>query len=115
MLITILKQKCVSCGLPGVIEVSTMLRASQYNHITNTYQKKSLSQRWNIMPDGRRVQRDLYSAFLLQHVTVQRDGFDSEQLHKDYESFMVLHDQVINKLMSASKTITSMGIRRSIS
>ncbi len=112
MMIEILKQKCNSLGLPGVVEVSTTLRASQYNHISDTYEKKSLSQRWNDMPDGRRIQRDLYSAFLLQHVNPQRDGYDSVQLHNDYENFIILHDKAITQLMSAKKTIASMGIRR---
>lgn len=112
MMIEILKQKCNSLGLPGVVEVSTTLRASQYNHISDTYEKKTLSQRWNDMPDGRRIQRDLYSAFLLQHVNPQRDGYNSEQLHNDYEKFIILHDKAIAQLMSARKTIASMGIRR---
>ena len=38
-------------------------KASQYNHLDHSYNKKKLSQRWNQMPDGRRIQRDLYSAF----------------------------------------------------
>ena len=112
MLISILKQKCDSLGLPGVIEVPTSVRASQYNHLSDSYQKKSLSQRWNDMPYGRRIQRDLYSAFLLQHMTPQLDAFDTDALHQDYEHFVVLHDQIIRRLSTATKTIASMGVRR---
>ena len=115
MLIEILKQKCDSLGLPGVKKVPLKLKASQYNHITGTEEKKELSQRWNYMPDGRKIQRDLYSAFLLQHVTPQLDGYgyDSAQLHLDYEHFVLLHDQTIQTLINAPKTISSMGISRS--
>lgn len=115
MLIGILDQKLRSRGLDGVIKVSTSVRASQYNHITDEYQKKSLSQRWNDMPDGRRIQRDLYSAFLLQHMNEKQDGFDAAALSRDYESFVVLHDEMIHKLRTAPKTISSMGITRTVS
>lgn len=110
-LIQILKLKCESLDLPGVVEVPTSLRASQYNHQSDTYEKKTLSQRWNQMPDGDRIQRDMYSAFLLQHCTPQLDGFDREALQRDYEVFRNLHHQTIQRLRIQPKTLTSMGIR----
>ena len=112
MLIGILKQKLISRGLDGDIEVPTSVRASQFNHISSKYQKKPLSQRWNEMPDGRRIQRDMYSAFLLQHINKQHDGFDLKTLNRDYANFVRLHDDVIKKLQTAPKTISSMGIVR---
>ena len=65
MLTGILNQKLLSRGMDGIVQVNTRVRASQFNHMTGEYIKKPLSQRWNDMPDGRRIQRDLYSAFLL--------------------------------------------------
>lgn len=112
MLILILEQKCKSRGLPGVIRVPTDVKASQYNHMTDTYTPKSLSQRWNDMPDGKHIQRDLYSAFLLRRVTPELDGFERARLIEDYDGFTNLHDQVIHELMLAPKTIASMGISR---
>ncbi len=114
-LIEILNQKLLSRGCGGVVKVSTFVRASQFNHITGDYQKKPLSQRWNEMPDGRRIQRDMYSAFLLQHINDTQDGFDVASLHHDYEQFVVLHDRMINELKAAPKTLASMGIARSAS
>ena len=114
-LIGILRLKCVSLEIPGVIEVPTSLRASQYNHETKEYTPKSLSQRWNDMPDGNRIQRDLYSAFLLQHYNPQLESFDQEALEKDYPQFVQLHDQTIQRLLTVPKTPSSMGIRRSVS
>lgn len=111
-LVTILKNKCTSLGLPGVIPINTKVRASQYNHLTDSYQKKELSQRWNEMPDGRKIQRDLYSAFLLQHMNSQLDGFDRAALQRDYESFVSLHDQAILRAAAAPKLISSMGVKR---
>ena len=115
MLLRILQQKCDSLGLPGVVKVSTSVRASQYNHLTDTYQKKPLSQRWNEMPDGRRIQRDLYSAFLLQHMTPRLDGFDPDGLRRDYEQFTALHEKAIQQLRLAPRTLASMGLRRACS
>ena len=114
-LIEILRQKCESLGLPGVNKVSTLLRASQYNHQSKEYIAKSLSQRWNDMPDGRRIQRDLYSAFLLQHYDPQSENFDQESLERDYPQFVRLHDLTVRRLSMLPKTLSSMGLRRSIS
>ena len=115
MLIGILKQKLLSRGVDGLIEVPTSVRASQFNHLSGEYHKKTLSQRWNDMPDGRRIQRDLYSAFLLQHTNREQNGFDTEILNRDYESFVAQHDKTIQELKSSPKTLASMGIRRTIS
>lgn len=115
MLIGILRQKCISRGLPGVVEVPTSVKASQYNHQTREYTAKSLSQRWNTMPDGSRIQRDLYSAFLLQHYCAQTGSFHQASLERDYPQFVQLHDQVIQRLSTMPKTLSSMGIRRSVS
>ena len=51
-LIGILQRKSAALGIPGVIEVPTSVKASQYNHQSSTYTHKPLSQRWNNMPDG---------------------------------------------------------------
>lgn len=115
MLIGIIRQKCISIGLPGVIEVPTIAKASQYNHQSKTYIAKSLSQRWNVMPDGNRIQRDLYSAFLLQHYDPAKETFDQESLERDYPQFLQLHNQTIRRLSTMPKTLSSMGIRRSVS
>jgi len=86
-------------------------KASQYNHLDHTYKPKKLSQRWNIMPDGRRIQRDLYSAFLLQHTNADLDGFVQCLCDKDYENFVMLHDNVIALLLDKNHP-SSMGIKQ---
>ena len=111
-LIGLLDIKLKSRGLEGVSKVPTSVRASQYNHLTDDYHKKELSERWNNMPDGRRIQRDLYSAFLLQHMNETRTGFDKDALSIDYERFTVLHDQCIEELRRSTKTLASMGLVR---
>lgn len=111
-LIDLLDLKLKSRGLGGIVRVDTKVRASQYNHLTDDYRKKELSERWNNMPDGRRIQRDLYSAFLLQHMNEKLDGFDKEALQHDFDQFVIQHDQCIENLKKAPKTLASMGIVR---
>lgn len=111
-LIGLLDLKLKSRGLAGVIRVDTRVRASQYNHLSDDYRKKELRDRWNDMPDGRHIQRDLYSAFLLQHMNEKQDGFDKAALHRDYEQFTERHNQCIEELRTAPKTLASMGIVR---
>ena len=113
-LIAVLRQKCVSLGLPGVIEVPLSLKASQYNHQSGEYTPKPLSQRWNKMPDGENIQRDLYSAFLLQHYDPQTNSFNLQLLQQDYPQFVRHHHQAIQRLSAIPKTPSSMGICRSI-
>lgn len=56
-------------GARQVIDVRT-LKNSQYDHATETYTKKPLSQRIHVFGDGRgRVQRDVYSAFLARNAS----------------------------------------------
>ena len=111
-LIGLLDIKLKSRGLEGVVKVPTSVRASQYNHLTDDYHKKELSERWNNMPDGRRIQRDLYSAFLLQHMNETQTDFDKASLFTDYEQFTVLHDRCLEELRRAPKTLASMGLVR---
>ncbi len=113
-LIAVLRQKCVSLGLPGVIDVPLSLKASQYNHQSGEYTPKPLSQRWNKMPDGENIQRDLYSAFLLQHYDPQTNSFNLQLLQQDYPQFVQHHHQAIQRLSAIPKTPSSMGICRSI-
>jgi transposase len=54
-------------GQRQIIDVR-QLKTSQYDHTTDTFRKKPLSQRKHVFGDGRgRVQRDLYSAFLARN------------------------------------------------
>ena len=73
------------------------IKASQYNHITNSYKKKPLSQRWSEIGNDK-IQRDLYSAFLIRNTTPTLDHIDQESCIKQYDHFKVLHDIEIKKL-----------------
>ena len=59
-----------SCCASQQVDLHTCsLKMSQYDHTTQTYTKKPLSQRWHVLGDGSGVvQRDIYSAFLARCV-----------------------------------------------
>lgn len=114
-LIGMLERKCCSLEIPGVVKVDTRAKASQYNHQSKEYTAKPLSQRWNYMPDGNRIQRDLYSAFLLQQYEPATKSFNQGTLERKYPQFVQLHNQTVRRLAEMPKTLSSMGIRRSIS
>ena len=86
-------------------------KASQYNHITDEYHKKKLSARWDVMPDGTKVQRDLYSAFLLQHVDDTLENYDKEALVIDFPSFLALHTREVERLKHTDMP-SSCGIKK---
>ena len=75
-----------------LIKINTYeARASQFNHIDLTYKKKKLSQRWNTI-DGYKVQRDMYSAFLIQHINDDLSSFNLQECRKDFKNFLRLHE-----------------------
>ncbi len=107
----ILEKKVLEYG--GILcRVSTFkTRASQYNHITDEYHKKKLSARWDVMPDGTKVQRDLYSAYLLQHIDNTLEQYDKEALNADFQDFLRLHDTEIKRLKTTAMP-SSCGVRK---
>ena len=86
-------------------------KATQYNHVTDDYNKKKLSARWDIMPDGTKVQRDLYSAFLLQHIDDTLENYDKESLTVDFTAFLVLHAREIERLKTIDMP-SSCGVKK---
>ena len=96
-LLTILDNKLKYFG-EKLIKVNTKeVKASQYNHLNCRYNKKKLSQRWNDL-NGIKVQRDLYSAFLIQHVNDDLCTINQEECKRDFERFKILHDKEIERL-----------------
>jgi putative transposase len=61
-------------------------RASQYNHVTDTYKKHDLSERIKTVGD-KVVQRDCYSAFLLYHIKDLKHP-DQQECIYDFDNFI---------------------------
>ena len=92
-----LKRKAEAVG--GVYaEVDTKeFKASQYNHVTDTYEKIPLSQREKEI-GKRKVQRDLYSAFLIRNADLDFKHPDREKCEYEFEYFADMQDQLILKM-----------------
>ncbi|MEF2115385.1 transposase, partial [Clostridium frigoriphilum] len=86
------------------------VKASQYNHIEDKYVKKELFERWNDFGEFK-IQRDLYSSFLIMNVKDNLEEIDKELCFKQFDNFRKLHDKEILKIQSSSiNLINSMGI-----
>ena len=72
-------------------------RASQYNHLTDTYIKPLLSER--VKKIGKHIiQRDLYSAYLLLNHTEDLKEIDREKCIEHFNTFLENHNQLISTL-----------------
>jgi len=108
MFLAILKRKLSYFGI-SLIEIDTFLaRASQFNHTDESYQKKKLSERWNII-NGIKVQRDMYSAFLIMNINPDLKTFNLEKCNKRFETFLHLHNQEIKRLRG-NRNLSCIGI-----
>ena len=84
------------------------VRASQYDHAEDDYKKKKLSQRWAII-DGHKVQRDMYSSFLIQNVNETLDGIDRDKCIDRFDNFIKLHNMEVQRL-TGKKNLSSIAI-----
>lgn len=92
-----------------LIKINTIeARASQFNHFDKTYTKKKLSQRWNDL-NGIRVQRDLYSAFLIMNISDDLKNFDIEKCNDRFDTFYKLHNLEVKRL-KGNKNLNSIAI-----
>ena len=83
-------------------------KASQFNHFDRTYNKKELSQRWNEF-NGIRVQRDMYSAFLIMNVASDLKSFDIDKCNERFDNFYQLHNLEVERL-TGRRNLSSIGI-----
>ena len=108
MLLGIIDRKLSYYG-KRLIKIDTWsAKASQFNHFDGTYNKKKLSQRWNNF-NGLKVQRDLYSAFLIMNVASDLKSFNIDKCNERFENFYRLHDLEVERF-SGYKTLSSIGI-----
>ena len=99
--ITILTNKAVRSG-GNVIKVDTFeTKASQFDHTDESYTKKRLSERMAHLSSGEVVQRDLYSAFLLEHIDTEILKYDIEALKAAFPAFLKMHENTKKRLQEA--------------
>ena len=72
-------------------------RASQYNHVTNEYNKPLLSERTKKIWENS-IQRDLYSAYLLLNHKKNLKEIDRKKCIEHFNTFLENHNQLISTL-----------------
>lgn len=103
--IRILKRKLQADGV--VHEVNTrQFRASQYDHVSDSYIRKKLSKRNNVI-GGEWIQRDLYSAFLLKNSDSSLEHADRNRCFATYPAFRNAHHQCIDAIKHSHKKVPS--------
>ena len=108
MLLNIINRKLNYFG-KKLIEIDTFeAKASQFNHFDGTYTKKSLSQRWNDF-NGIKIQRDLYSAFLIMNIADDLKNFDISKCNERFENFYRLHNLEVHRL-TGKNNLSSIAI-----
>ena len=108
MLWTIIDRKLKYFG-EELVEINTFeAKASQFNHFDRTYTKKSLSQRWNDF-NGIKIQRDMYSAFLIMNISDDLKSFDMDKCKERFDNFYRLHNLEVNRL-KGHKNLSSIVI-----
>ena len=110
MLLTILNNKLKFNGT-HLYKIDTWTaKASQYSHIEDKYVKKDLSERWNDFGECK-VQRDLYSAFLIMNIKDNLKEIDRDLCIETFNNFKELHNKEIERIRNSNnKLISSMGI-----
>ena len=97
---TALETRASQLGIDFEVISPKNVKPSQYNHITQTFEKKSLSTRvYDLSDDYPDVQRDLYSAFLIGHI--ENGHYQQAQLNQDFPDF---YDQMKDFLHQPIKT-----------
>jgi len=108
MLLTIIDRKLKYHNL-NLIKIDTYsVKASQYNHFSEQYNKKSLSDRWNDF-NGIRVQRDMYSAFLIMNVNDDLKSINQSKCNERFNEFYRLHNLEVERL-TGLKNLNSIAI-----
>lgn len=105
MFISILNKKANRYG-GSVIKVSTFeTKASQFDHTDESYTKKRLSERMAHLSSGEVVQRDLYSAFLLEHIDIESLQYNMETLNSAFPAFLVMHENTKKRLQAVGSSL----------
>lgn len=105
-------QQQAKLKFPNYIEVPNDYKASQYDITVDEYIKKELNDRYYALSNGTMVQRDMYSAFLLQNLKkeveikiikneekiIEKIVIDKEQYKLNFNNFYQLQNKRINEI-----------------
>ena len=110
---TILNNKLSGIAGEELHEVNTFtFKASQYDHTSKTYKKKLLRDRWAMLSNGDKIQRDLYSAFLIMNSDAEMQHTNQARCEETYRKFKEKHDKLLVSMQEAGKEYPkSFGIK----
>ena len=93
------------------VEVPNDYKASQYDHTSDEYIKKSLSQRMYKLQDGTMVQRDLYSSFLLYCIDLNTNKIDKNKCIHEFEKQYKNQNETIEYIQMNQIKVMNSGIK----
>ena len=93
------------------IEVPNNYRASQYDHTSDEYIKKKLSDRVFKLWDGTEVQRDWYSSFLLYCYNYATQNIDKDKCIREFEKYYNKEKALIAWIKANKIRILNSGIK----
>lgn len=100
------------CNTGGLyIEVPNDYMASQYDHTSDNYIKKKLSDRMYKLSDGSIVQRDWYSSYLLYNIDYVTKTLDKEKCINNFEEHYNKEKALINEIKANNIKILNSGIK----
>ena len=112
MLLSIIDRKLRYGGRPLLRVNTRAFRASQYDHVSDDYVRKRLSER-HAYVGGHEVQRDLYSAFLLMNSSDDLQSADRQRCIDTFDNFLQKERACIAGLIHSNcKLLSSFGISR---
>lgn len=112
LFLSVLEKKVLQYGGSFKRIITWEAKASQFDHMTGKYKPKKLAQRWHTFEDDTKVQRDLYSAFLIKNTKQNLKTFDVKVCEEEFPAFLIMHNEVIKALQEEkTKLPSSMGIK----
>ena len=108
MLLTILNRKLNYFDIQLIQRYTCKSKESKFNHFEESYQKNSLSQRWDDF-NGIKIQRDMYSAFLIMNISEDLKSFDMDKCKERFDNFYKLHQLEVERL-KGNKNLSNIAI-----
>ncbi|WP_310197872.1 transposase [Neobacillus niacini] len=109
--VSILSKKVTALGGTFIKVKTSSFKASQYDHKADKCKKKELLERWHRFDDDTKVQRDLYSAFLLMNSDLLGIKSDRVSCLNKFEQFYKFHEEEIEKIENKQEVILNSGIK----
>jgi hypothetical protein len=112
MIVSIIHRKAENAH-GRLLEIPTQTTAlSQTCHMSGKRVKKELNERWHVFPDGTKVQRDLYSAFLAKCCVKDKEGkffLDVSKANLLWQSAEPLLNSAMSRVMQAAELTVNGG------